>query len=242
MSKWGAIVCLVSLFYIQPLSAQSAFHVFPQVVDGAGAGLTYRSVLMITNSFDNISADCTLRLYGLQATFTTLGATIIGPANFVNMIVPAGGWHYLKTTGLQFMDTGYATLTCSSSVSAQLVYSLYSGSTKISEATVFASPATFNARFIADQTEGARLGVAIVNNNDVGRSYTVTVSNSFGVVIGTRVVFIPARTSHGQFIDELVANTGNQVCFVTVQALDFSGFSAIGLRFTGGIFTTVPAN
>src|SRR5262249_34302583 len=123
----------------------------------------------------------------------------------------------------------------------QALYTSYAkDGTKIAEATVFASGGDLGGwesyRMIADQRGGSQLGIAIANDTDVPRTYQITINSLSGRVT------LPAHTSAGKFLTDLVPGSGNTVGVLTVQSTDLSGFYAIGLRYTGGIFTTLPAN
>ena len=132
---------IVMLVMVTSLSAQEKFHVFPQVADGHFSdGSYYRTTLMITTWFDSDAPFCAYRLYGMTATFENTGVS-----SGLNLTFTPGGFYAGRTTGTQAFQSGYATLTCDDYVFAQLLYSFYSSNgTKISEATVFSSPESFN--------------------------------------------------------------------------------------------------
>jgi hypothetical protein len=220
--------------------AQDRFHVFPQIADGYFAdGSYYRSTLMVSNAFSLTPADCALQLYGLTARLGSMGLhdsfPITVPGNY--------GWAYLRTGADQTLKTGYATLTCSTYVYAEILYSFYaSDGSKLSEATVFSSGPGFQLRLIADQTEGAKLGIAIANNSDISQNVTVTVTSDSDAAVGSATITIPARSSIAKFADELIPSSVNRLCRVTIQSPDYADFYVIGLRFTGRAFTTIPAH
>ena len=95
-------------------------------------------------------------------------------------------------------------------------------------------------RLIVDQRDGAQLGIAIANNSDAQKIYDVVLSANGVTRSGS--VTIPARTSVSRFLNELLTAPDNAVGTVTLRSRDDSDFSAIGLRFTGWVFTTIPAN
>lgn len=103
---------------------------------------------------------------------------------------------------------------------------------------MFSAEGDFNVsdRLFLDQREGARLAVAIANNSDIPRTYRLT----FGSITATTQV--PARTSLAKFLNELMTLPANAVRLLKIESTDFTSFGAIGLRFTGGVFTTIPAN
>ena len=237
------LLCLMlSLTVVPSVLAQSTFHVFPQVADGFAAPWIYKSAFMVRNASTSASVDCTLRLYGLRATMLALRRGTVGVPDSVFPVMLGGdNWAYFATTGQQALATGYATLTCTGPVFAQMLYSLYSGSAKVGEATVFSSDENPRAQFIADQTEGSRLGVAIANNTDVLHDYQITVLDVDAAMLGTATVRIGPRSSLARFLDELLPASANTVGSAIIRAMDSSAFSTIGLRVTGAVFATIPA-
>jgi hypothetical protein len=217
------------------LSAQSTFHVFPQIADGRFAdGSSYRSTIMVLPAFETDAPQCTLSLYGLSATFPGAAASSTFAIN-----VTAGGFAAIQTTGAQSYQGGYGTLSCSTNVFASVLYTLYaSNGVKVGEATVFSSPESVKSRLIADHRETARLGIAIANNTDSAQVYLVTYGTGSSSVSNS--VTIPARRALAKFVDEIVSVPSGSVGVVTITSPTLSNFSVIGLRFTGGVFTTIP--
>jgi peptidyl-Asp metalloendopeptidase len=216
-----------------PSPTASTFHVFPQFADGRfGDGSSYRTTVMIANPSSTSGVSCTMQMRGFAvpgfATSYTLGA---------------GGWVILPTSGTQNFVSGYATLSCSANVEAQVLYSYYApNGVKISEATVFSSPAANALGLMADERDGGRFAIAIANDTDRTVSYTLYVSASgFN---GSRQLSLNPRSSIAAFLGELVSgmpsNTTAAVTIVGSSTADTG--SVIGLRYTGGVFTTMPAN
>ena len=205
----------------------STYHVFPQFADGRlSDGTYYKTTAMLSNPSTTAASNCTLQLRGLalsgfQSTYS----------------LAAGGWAIASTSGTGAFQSGYASLSCTAAVEAQLLYSFYlSNGTKVSEATVFSSPPAARVKTIADEREGAQLGLAIANDTDQAVTYTVSVTNA----TSTGTVTLPPRSSVAKFIKELVPGVpANNQAQVIVSA-NTGTASIIGLRFTGGTFTTIP--
>jgi hypothetical protein len=205
----------------------ATYHVFPQFADGrASDGTYYRSTLMISNTSAS-NTTCNLQLRGLTV-----------PGLSTTYSVVANGWMIASTSAAQSLKSGYATLQCDAKVEAQLAYSYFSPSgTKLSEATVFSSPPSSSVRVIADQLEGAQLGLAIANDSDQTVSYTVSVSG----VGGAATVTVPPRASVAKFLNQFLPGIpANSVAVVQVTSSNNGAASVVGLRFTGSIFTTIP--
>jgi hypothetical protein len=215
----------------QSLNAQP-FHVFPQVADGRFSdGSFYRSTLMILTNGGG--AQCTLDLRGLTTSFPP------GPSGSSFAInIPAGQRAVaIQTAGTQAFQRGYGTLDCgATSVFASMLFSFYVAGAKEGEATVFSSPASNSQQMIVDNREGARLGIAIANDTNVTSQYQM-VYRTGSTVLAT-LLEIPARSSVSRFLDEVLAVVPNSVGSVSISSAQ--PLSAIGLRFTGGVFTTIP--
>lgn len=215
-------------------------QVFPQIAIGeVGDGTYYRATIAVQNNI-NRQQSCQLQFYGLTPTIVGIGTNTAFPFN-----LPSGGWFYFALDPSRPLQTGYATLGCSSSVvSANLQYSFYNGDgIKLGEATVFlqdtyASPVSF----IADQTENARVGIAIANLNASASSFTITAVDQSGASVSGPAFTMAAKTSIAKFLDELIPGSGTagKITRVTiVNSTNAQVFSAVGLRFTGSVFSTI---
>src|SRR5262249_37920343 len=221
----------------------ATFHVFAQIADGRAAdGSYFRSTLILANPSDAATASCTFRLWGLRVTFAGLTGATIGAADTFTFTISKSGWDIETSQSLQNLSTGYATLFCDRPVTAQILYSWFAGNgTKLSEATVFSSPAGRIVQLIADHREGGKLGVALANDTDRTATYVIAAGDVNGTVVGTGSVVVGARSGVARFIDEIISGIRpdyrGQVIITTV---DGSNVYAIGLRFTGVAFTTIP--
>ncbi len=214
----------IAIMSVSPTA--STYHVFPQFADGRRSdGTYYRSTVMISNPSSS-NAACKVQLRGLTV-----------PGFALDYTVRPSGWVIASTNAAQAFQSGYATLLCDTKVEAQLLYSYYSpDGTKLSEATVFSSPPNSTVQVLADQREGARLGLAIANDSDQSSTYTLNA----GGASTTTTITLPPRTSLAKFLDELVPEISpDNVGIVQVTASGGSA-SVVGLRFTGSIFTTIP--
>jgi hypothetical protein len=216
---------------ITPSGNANTYHVFPQVADGRfGDGSYYQSTLMVTNASSG-STSCTLQLHGLTV-------------NGLSQISFTVGTFYIYITpgNTQSLQTGYASLQCSAKVEAQLVYTFYAGNgVKVSEATVFSSPSATLLRVIADYRGGSRLGLAVANDSTQSASYTLRVYDSNGIARGTsQLLTVAAGQNTAAFVEQFVTLPANFYGYVDVVATTGSA-SVIGLRYTGNVFTTVPA-
>lgn len=227
----------IVLFLLVPASAfsQEMFHIFPQFADGRSEdGTYYRSTITILPWSGAAAPTCTLVLYGMTASFDA------NPGNYYfTSYLPPGTMLSAPTTGAQPLQTGYATLSCTSYVFANVLYTYYGADNrKIGEATVFSTPAYSYSRMPFDNRGGVRQAFAIANDSDVRKSYVISLLSN-GVTRSTRV-FVQARRNLEKFVDEVLQVTPDSLGILTIQSDDYSYFSSIGFRFTGGVFTTIP--
>ena len=218
--------------------SESDFHLFPAVVDGRAAdGTYYTSTLMVMPYDEDDAPECDFDLYGLSVQFEGTGFY----SSYL-LSIPADGSAVFRTTSTQALATGYAALTCDTEVYATLLYSYFApNGVKLSEATVFSTeiPRDYY-RLVVDQRDGAQLGIAIANDTDTSRTYDFfLVANG---VERSGSLRVPGRSSESRFLNQLLNVPANAVGTLTIVSRDFSEFAAIGLRFTGAAFTTIPAN
>jgi hypothetical protein len=215
-------------------------HTFAQYADGRFFdGTYYRSTLLFTNP-DSRSNGCVFRTYGVVPEMRDeFGNTVV--TDTLRFTAPGSSWSVISSTATQGFAAGAATLFCDYPVTAQVLFSFFaSNGVKLSEATVFSSPRGRTVKIIADQREGARLGLALT-----GESGTITCEiaalNATGGNIGTVTVSVPSNGNVSRFLDELIPRTAGQIGTVTIRNVGSSlPVYVIGLRFTGTAFTTIP--
>lgn len=207
-------------------------HVFPQFADGKFTdGSSYRTTRMYINS-STATTNCTTLLRGV---------TTDGFGEFDAPNVPPGGFIVSQTSGTQLFQAGYVTLDCPSSpVDAQELYSYYSSNgTKLSEATVFSSPAANKVQILADSREGAQIGLAVANDSDQTIPYSIVVTDTNGNTLNSVNQTLAPRSSVAKFLTDFLSLPANYVGRVTVSSQS-GALSILGLRYTGNVFTTIP--
>jgi hypothetical protein len=221
----------ITLFATSSVPAVTAntYHIFPQFADGfLGDHSYFKTTVMISNPSGTTGANCSLQLHGV---------TLPGFSLSYNMA--PNGWVIAATSGQGPYQSGYATLQCTFAVEAQLLYSFYTSSgAKISEATVFSSPAAASVQVLADERENAKLGFALANDSDQTVTYTVTITGAG--VLGNGSITLGPRSASAQFVDDVVPGVPPGVLGQVLVSSSTGKASIIGLRFTGGVFTTIP--
>jgi len=220
----------------QVTDSSSPNHVFAQFADGRFSdGTFYRSTVMVSS--DNLNpTNCTATLRGL----TVSG---FGDGTRRSFTVASGGWNIYKSPGSQDFRGGYLTLNCSLPVTAQVLYSFVSPSgIVISEATVFSSPPASYAQLLTDQRSSAQLGIAIANDGTTTKEFVIVVIDATDTEIGRRSVQIAGGSQIARFLNELISVPADYVGQVVIytNSNDTLDVYAIGLRFTGAAFTTIP--
>lgn len=218
--------------------AQSAntLHVFPQVADGAFSdGTFYRSTIFAVNS-GSLDAACTIQLYGMSPT------RLLGPSIFT--LVAGGGVIRNGTSGTSEFARGYATLECNQPVQAYVQFELVAPTQEVmGTAAVFPAVQTQTAEFLAPTTPIYRLGLAIANNTDSTATYRIRVGTAGSNELQTNVI-VPSRSSIARFADELVSIPDGFLpvaILVESTGADQNPVHSIGLVFSGGVFSTIPA-
>ena len=220
----------------QVTDSSATNHVFAQFADGRFSdGTFYRSTMMVSS--DSLSPiNCSSTLYGL----TVSG---FGDGSTRNFSVAGAGWNIYRSPGSQSFQGGYVTLNCNAPVTAQVLYTFFSSTgVVLSEATVFSSPAASIAQLLTDQRNGAQLGIAIANNGSSTKEFVIVALDSSATEIGRRSVQIPGRSQIARFLNELISVPFDYVgqVLISTNSADTLDVYAIGLRFTGSAFTTIP--
>jgi hypothetical protein len=215
---------------------QSRNHIFAQFADGKFSdGAFYRSTFLVSSD-NTTSINCTATLVGLTVPGFGNGSTY-------TFTVVRGGWSIITTPGTQSLRSGYATLDCNAPVAAQVLFSSFSpAGILLSEATIFSSPIATIAQLLADQRNGAQLGVAIANTRSASTEFIVMAIDQNDREIGRTTVQLPGQSHLARFLNELITVpsgfTGQVLISTTPSTV--GNIYAIGLRFTGPVFTTIP--
>jgi hypothetical protein len=239
----GLVAVNDTAFAQMATDGRGTLHVFPQFVDGSapGSAVSYRSTLIVSAADFANSTSCTFKVIGVPniAVTDVRGNNQLGTV--FGFVMDPGGWQVISSLSAQSLTSGSASLDCNRVVSAQLRYTLRVAGRVVSEATVSSSSPGTLLQFLADQRDGARVGVAVTNPYSVEGEYVIKVINVEGGSVGSIVVRLAPGTSISGFIDEIVRVPTDQVELVLVQSTTpgIEAF-ALGLRFTGDAFSTVP--
>ena len=215
-------------------------YIFPQFVFGGG----WASTLTLTG----LNEDETTCKFSAQGRHMTLRA--VSDHSNSGTEIPLGGfktgqWNIFKTEAPDDgpVSSGMAILQCDGAVLAHTLFSLTVGGSVVAEALVEPSH-EFKAfeeyvLFFADHRNGARFAVAVANPSDRAIDVSVQVSDDQGEVVVDTTVNVDANASKTFFLDELGPIPEGHTGGVALRADE--SLYVIGLRFTGQVFTTIPA-
>ena len=238
----GLIFVAALLIKIPLANAQQKAFVFPEVADGAFSdGDYYKTTFMILPGSSTSVVTCEFVLYGLGVDLDGKGLVTRWTA-----AISPGSYYVSTSSANQQISAGYATLSCTDSVYAQVLYSAYAKDGtgwNIAPALGASCLVTESAQMTADQGGGSQLAFAIANNTTQTRTYGVTFTDTQNHSI-VKIVTIPAQTSVAKFLTEILPASANSVGSMSIFLKAFTfldpGFSVTALRYTGAAFTTIP--
>ena len=215
-------------------------YIFPQFVFGGG----WASTLTLT-ALNEDETTCNFSAQGRHMTLRAVSGHSISGTEIPLGGFKTGQWNIFKTEAPDEgpVSSGMAILQCDRAVLTHVLFSLTVGGSVVAEALVEPSH-EFKAfeeyvLFFADHRNGARFGVAVANPSDRAIDVSVQVSDDQGEVIVDTTVNVDANTSKAFFLDELGTIPEGHTGGVALRADE--SLYVIGLRFTGQVFTTIPA-
>ena len=215
-------------------------YVFPQFVFGGG----WVSTLTLA-ALNEDETTCTFSAQGRHTTLRAVSGHTASGTEIPLVGFKAGQWNIFKTKAPDDgpVSSGMAILQCDRAVLTHTLFSLTVGGSVVAEALVEPSH-EFKAfeeyvLFFADHRNGARFGVAVANPSDRAIDVSVQVSDDQGEVIVDTTVNVDANASKAFFLDELGTIPEGHTGGVALRADE--SLYVIGLRFTGQVFTTIPA-
>ena len=227
---------------VEVTSAQHQY-IFPQFAFGGG----WESTLMVQTS-GTPTTNCTFSAQGRSLTMRNpSGNNLTGTS--ITLTFGMHGWTILKTATPQGMaaSSGMAVLDCDEEVSANTLFSLEVGGSLVGEALVKSAEEIVSgesaAQFLTDHRNGARFGMAVANPSNRPIDVSVGVGDLEGQLIANTTVNVPANAAQAFMVDELVTIPPGYIGQVLIGPSNNPGPSVyvVGLRFTGPVFTTIPA-
>ena len=208
-------------------------YIFPQFAFGGG----WESTLMVLGPHNDTS--CTFTAEGRYLEMGSLQGTEL-KLSFNNT------WQTLETTSAsrQAASSGMAILDCDKKVLANVLFSQSVDGSLVGEALVESAeeivPGEKLAYFFADHRGGARLALAVANPSNQPLAVRVRLfGGSPATDVINTTVNIPANAAKAFLLDELGTIPEDHTGLAQIWASRL--VYAIGLKFTGRVFTTIPA-
>jgi hypothetical protein len=125
-----------------------------------------------------------------------------------------------------------------------VTFGTVSGGSVQSQAGILPTPMATDASMFVEivPSISRSIGVALVNPGETDNAITLTLHNEDGVVVGSPVVVaVAGRQQVSKFLHELFGGDVIGAGFRgNVQMQSSKPFAAIGLRFAGAVFSTLP--
>jgi|SRR5438128_8545477 len=232
-------------------SAAPNLYVFPVFADGTAGGLNYRSTVKITQTSAPISMKCLLTQRNTSAPFTGIvgyfySADVLdagfSPAAVSQVFLdPTLPFEILRTSGQSQLKTGYAELSCPGAVQPELQLSLFDSlNKKLGEATIASATQGLSFQFLIDRRDGTRLGFSLVNDSAIEGLFLLVARNQQNFEVDRNYDIIQPWSQVSRFVDEMLKRLPSD--FVgSIELVGLSGGKnyAIGLQYTGAVFTTI---
>jgi hypothetical protein len=231
----------------------SNLYVFPLFVDGVSGATSFKSTLRIESTTTANNLNCTLSQRNTGASLTGTGIypylTFLVSSGFsplyqttINDQTPPLSTEILRTSAQGPLKTGYAELSCSTPAQTSVQYAYYDASgNKLGEATV--QPATMgnSFKFLIDRRDGTRLGFSLTNDSSIEGQFRVIARDQFNQVVDFNINdTVEPWSQVSKFVDEELSHLpANFVGTIEIVGVPNSQSYAVGLQFTGSVFTTV---
>jgi hypothetical protein len=252
---WRSFIALLLLTTgALPASAQSVassnVYVFPLFADGTTAGASYRSILKITKTSSANPLQCTLTQRNTSAPFIGVDGNFYSADVFdagfsapaltqitLDQFLP---WEILRTNAQSALKTGYARLSCPGTVQAQLQFSLSDAkNNKLGEATITPATQGNSFQFLIDRRDGTRLGFSLTNDSAIAGQFALIARDQFNYEVDRIYDMIEPWSQVSRFVDEMLALPADFVGNIELVGVTGGQNYAIGLQFTGTVFTTI---
>ncbi len=232
-----------------PQSVSSNVYVFPLFADGTSGGTSYRSILKVSKTSSTNPLQCTLTQRNTSASFIGVDGFVYSADVFDAGFSPPAltqitldqflPWEILRTNAQSPLKTGYAKLSCPGAVQAQLQFSLSNQDSKLGEATITPATEGNSFQFLLDRRDGTRLGFSIVNDSAAAGQFALIARDRFNYEVDRAYDTIESWSQVSRFVDEMLSLPADFVGTVEVVGLSGGQNYAVGLQFTGTVFTTI---
>ncbi len=231
---------LPALAQSDPTAGRS--HLLPHIADGAG----WQSTLIVTNVSDEAS-DCELEVNGqlmLDRFEDAGGVTVAGSTATFQLQAPRG-YRVWRTRNGPSTVGGYATLDCTTDVTAQIVFAWFGGQDRpVGMATTFSSPSGTEFQ-LPVLTPAGTVGFAIANDHGVPAYCDVVLEDPQQAVLAEVMdLQVMPNTNNAQLLSDLLTIPATFESGSATMSCD-QPVAVIGLHFELGdsgilTFNTLP--
>jgi hypothetical protein len=212
--------------------------ILPQFVSGGG----WTTTLFLTNT-GSTADNYTVKFYNLNGAARTVSLVGLAATDRVTGNLTAGQTVIYETAATATLEPGWASIEPSSSgsrITGFAVFRLHIAGLPDAEAIVTLgnlSDRTFVLLY--DQQNGYSTGFALVNPTTSTGTYSVSVRDQNGGLIGTDSITLPPFGQLALFVNEKYSSTNGKKGSLTITAN--SAVSILGLRFSpANSFTSFP--
>ena len=240
--------------------AGAAQYYFPIVAAGftPGSSDQFYVTEFVINNPSARRIDGQLSFFALDGSSMSVGLRVVpgsttSTESFFELSVPANGTWRAYTNETAALRTGWVILDTTEDVNSIAVFSLNSRrSGLISEASVFPAFTGMIQRLLGDTGQRSAsialltdqtisdTGIAIANGNSQAASVTIRLLDSSGRTTQSSRITLQPFSSTSKFLREFFAGLTSFQGTVEIQS--YLPIAALGLRFTGAVFTTLPVS
>jgi hypothetical protein len=183
-----------------PLYAQPVYYL-PQVIDGATAGGSLRSTIVLTNPSPS-TATVKMALTRDDGSPLTVNFPDLGSGSQFSVTLKPNGTRILQTDGTGDGSAGAATISASVPIGVSTIVSAYDASANLVSESGAGNSIVGSAYVIpVDATLGVKTGVVLFNSNATASALTFTLFD----ISGTKVEMTTATLAAGGHLSRLVA-------------------------------------
>jgi YVTN family beta-propeller protein len=248
MTLCSVLLTFLFLFGVGRVAAQSTRTLyFPQTVNGAAGGLTYRTTFILFNLGTQATSG-TLELYDddgrrLEVTLLDSDGRGLGTTATFNLSIPAQSAHRYITDGSGSLRVGWARVSSPQDLNGSSIFQVFDGTGNlISEAGVNNSPPLRSFTIFHDsKASNTATGLALANVSATqAANLTLRMFQLDGTTVGTKNLTIPPLGHLARFMTDstLFPETARTEGFMTVVST--GDISAVTLRVDGIQLTTIP--
>src|SRR5207248_10417087 len=145
-----------------------------------------------------------------------------------------------RAKGREGLRTGYAKLACPGTVQAQVQVSLSeTWKNRRGEATIAPASQGASFRLLMDRRDGTRLGFSLVNDSAGEGQFILIARDQFNYEVDRQYDIIEPWSQVSRFVDQMLTLPSDFVGSIEIVGISGGQNYAVGLQYTGTVFTTI---